>query len=168
MQNPVYLTETGFKNLKILLERKKQEYAQVRADRQVAFELSGDGWHDNPEFNRQQQMETNLNHQVKELTERLLQAKPITINEHNRPTSHVAIGSWVHITRWNLSTDEAIDEVWEITGFNETNIENKQIGYNAPLAQAIMGLKVGDISDKLTLGSQSWEIEINKLSKTRD
>lgn len=165
--NFVYLTETGFNNLKALLERKKQEYAQVRADRQVAFELSGDGWHDNPEFNRQQQMEANLNHLVKELTDRLSQAKPIVIDDKNRPTTHVAIGSWVSITRWNLLTGDSINEDWEIVGFDETDIDNKQIGYNAPLAKSIMGLQEGEISDELVLGTQSWEIEVNKLHKNR-
>lgn len=166
--NHVYLTEVGFKNLKKLLARKEQEYAQVRADRQVAFELSGDGWHDNPEFNRQQQMEANLNHTVKELMERLANARPIIIDENNRPTNHVSIGSWVNITRWNLSTGEERNENWEIVGFDETCIENHQIGYNAPLAKAIIGLKEGEISDEMDFGGQSWEIEVNKLYKRKN
>lgn len=163
----VYLTEAGFDKLKSLLARKEQEYAQVRADRQLAFELSGDGWHDNPEFNRQQQMEASLNHTVKELTDRLAQARHITIDENNRPISHVAIGSWVNITRYNLSTGEEINENLEIVGFDETDIKNHQIGYNAPLAKAIIGLKEGEISDEMIFGGQPWEVEVNKLYKKR-
>lgn len=159
----IFLTENGFANLKATLARKQAEYANVRAQRQVAFELSGDGWHDNPEFNRQQQMEANLNHLVKSLTDRLAQAKPLTIVDGYRPTQQVAIGSVVNITRYNLNTDEALNETWEIVGYDETDVPGWQIGYNAPLAKAIYGLAVGDISEELTLGNQVWEIEINQL-----
>lgn len=170
MQNKnddIYLTEYGFEQLKDLLARKQQEYAQVRDARQVAFELSGDGWHDNPEFNRQQQMEANYNHLVKELTERLAKAKLIKIIEGYRPVKCVDIGSWVTITRWDLESNESIKEQWEIVGFNETDTDNKKIAYNAPLAQAIMGLEEGEFSEELVLGSKTWEIEVNNLSKAR-
>lgn len=162
----IYMTTTGFDNLKALLARKKQEYADVRDHRQVAFEMSGDGWHDNPEFNRQQQLEANLNHTVKELTERLQHARPVDIDPNNRPTSHVAIGSLVSITRWNLNdtaNDKGVNETWEIVGFDETDIQAAKIGYNAPLAKSIIGLQVGDISDELILGSQAWEIEVTAI-----
>ncbi len=162
----IYMTETGFENLKALLARKKQEYADVRDHRQVAFEMSGDGWHDNPEFNRQQQLEANLNHTVKELTERLQHARPVNIDPNNRPTSHVAIGSLVSITRWNLNnntSDTGLTETWEIVGFDETDIEAAKIGYNVPLAKSIIGLQVGDVSDELVLGSQVWEIEVTAI-----
>ena len=162
----IYMTTTGFDNLKTLLARKKQEYADVRDHRQVAFEMSGDGWHDNPEFNRQQQLEANLNHTVKELTERLQHARPVNIDPNNRPTSHVAIGSLVSITRWNLNdiaNDKGVNETWEIVGFDETDIQAAKIGYNAPLAKSIIGLQVGDISDELILGSQAWEIEVTAI-----
>lgn len=48
----IFLTENGFANLKTALACKQAEYADVREQRQVAFERPGDGWHDNPEFNR--------------------------------------------------------------------------------------------------------------------
>ncbi|KAA0915605.1 GreA/GreB family elongation factor [Psychrobacter sp. ANT_WB68] len=162
----IYMTETGFDNLKALLARKKQEYADVRDHRQVAFEMSGDGWHDNPEFNRQQQLEANLNHTVKELTERLQHARPVNIDPSNRPTNHVAIGSLVSITRWNLNNDindKGLVETWEIVGFDETDIKAAKIGYNAPLAKSIIGLQVGDVSEQLVLGTQAWEIEVTAI-----
>jgi len=161
-----YMTETGFENLKALLIRKKQEYADVRDHRQVAFEMSGDGWHDNPEFNRQQQIEASLNHTVKALTKRLQCARPVTIDCNNRPTTHVAIGSLVNITRWNLNNcadNKGINETWEIVGFDETDIKAARIGYNAPLAKAIIGLQAGEISEELRLGRQSWEVEVTSL-----
>ena len=159
----ILMTQIGYENLLAKITEKEKEYDQVRDHRQVAFELSGDGWHDNPEFNRQQQMEANLNHLVKTLTDRIAQAKPLTIMDGNRPIEQVAIGSVVNITRYNLNTDEELNETWEIVGFDETDVNAWQIGYNAPLAQAIYGLTVGEISEELILGNQVWEIEINQL-----
>lgn len=165
MTQAIYMTDTGFDKLKAQLARKQAEYAEVRDHRQIAFEMSGDGWHDNPEFNRQQQLEANLNHTVKTLTERLQVARPVQIDPNNRPTAHVAIGSLVEIIRWNLTLDDdrGVTETWEITGFDETDIEAGKIGYNAPLAKAIIGLQEGDTSDELILGNQVWEIEVVEL-----
>ncbi len=164
----IFLTNKGFEQQKALLARKQEEYATVCEHRQIAFELSGDGWHDNPEFNRQQQLEANLNHTIKELTQRLTTAKKVEIVEGNRPTKTVEIGSFVNITRFNLDDDSSINENWEIVGYDETDIDNRQLAYNSPIAQAIMGLKLHDFSEELSIGSSIWEIEINNLFATRD
>ena len=161
-----WMTAKGLAQLQQLLQEKQSVYAEIRDQRQLAFELSGDGWHDNPEFNRQQQLEANLNHTVKELTERLQHARPVNIDPSNRPTNHVAIGSLVSITRWNLNNDindKGLEETWEIVGFDETDIKAAKIGYNAPLAKSIIGLQVGDVSDQLVLGTQAWEIEVTAI-----
>ena len=70
-----WMTAKGLAQLQQLLQEKQSVYAEIRDQRQLAFELSGDGWHDNPEFNRMQQFEANINHQVKELTERIEQVR---------------------------------------------------------------------------------------------
>ena len=163
INNSVFVSEQGFIALQEQLNKTQARYLEVCEQRRIAHELSGDGWHDNPEFNRQQQMEANLNHLVKTLTDRIAQAKPLTIMDGNRPIEQVAIGSVVNITRYNLNTDEELNETWEIVGFDETDVNAWQIGYNAPLAQAIYGLTVGEISEELILGNQVWEIEINQL-----
>ena len=51
------------------LKRKMEEYADIRAQRQVAFELSGDGWHVNPEFYRAQHMEAKRKREIKKLVD---------------------------------------------------------------------------------------------------
>lgn len=164
--NAVQLTAYGYSKLQQLLASKQQEYAQVREHRQVAFELSGDGWHDNPEFNRMQQLEASLNHTVKELTERLDSARLIEINPQQRPTHEVAIGSVVELTRWAHDGDSSIAECWEIVGFDETVLERQQLAYNAPLAAAILGLQVGDVAEELHIGSRVWDVEVIALLHT--
>ena len=65
VMNTVWMTQVGYQNLLAKIAEKEKEYEQIRDHRQVAFEQSGDGWHDNPEFNRMQQLEANLNHNNK-------------------------------------------------------------------------------------------------------
>lgn len=163
----VYVTPQGYQQLQQQLRYKQQEYAKICQHRQVAFELSGDGWHDNPEFNRMQQLEANLNHMVKKLSERLQYARTIEVHDAMRSLQQVAIGSIVEIKRYALDDSEQMTEIWEITGFDETNIAYAQLGYNAPLASALIGLQVGDFAEDLQLGSRLWEIEVVNLYPNR-
>ena len=163
----VYVTSKGYQQLQQQLSYKQQEYAQICQHRQVASELSGDGWHDNPEFNRMQQLEANLNHMVKKLSERLQYARTIEVHDAMRSMQQVAIGSIVEITRYAMDDSEQMTEIWEVMGFDETNIGHAQLGYNVPLASALMGLQVGEFAEDLQLGSRLWEIEVVKLYPNR-
>ena len=143
----ILMTQIGYENLLARITEKEKEYDQVRDHRQVAFELSGDGWHDNPEFNRMQQLEANLNHTLKTLNDRLDVMKFIDIHDGMRNVQQVEIGSIVKLRRYDLADDSEIEEIWEIRGFDETNIKLKHLAYNAPLAEKIMHLHVADIAD---------------------
>ncbi len=159
----LWVTSGGYQNLIQQLARKQNEYTEVRANRQVAFELSGDGWHDNPEFNRMQQLEVSLNHAVKQLSEQIARARLIEIQDHARPTQVVSIGSIVLLQRWDHQSEEPLEECWEIVGFDETNTRLRQLGYNAPLAQAILGLQVGEVAEEFRIGARCWDIEVKHL-----
>lgn len=163
----IYVTQQGYQKLQQQLSAKQQEYAQVREHRQVAFELSGDGWHDNPEFNRMQQLEASVNHAVKTLTERLQNTRIIDIHDGMRTCHKVAIGSVVQIIRYALEQDETLTETWEIAGFDETDLPRRKLAYNAPLAAAIMGLQPGDMAEELQIGARQWDIEVIALHPTR-
>lgn len=164
---PVLVTAVGFAKLQQQLAHKQQEYAQVREHRQVAFELSGDGWHDNPEFNRMQQLEANLNHTVKTLGEQIEQARVIEIVEGMRPLHDVAIGAVVCLQRWAEDADQPTTETWEIVGFEETDLPTQKLAYNAPLAAAVYGLHVGDVAESIRIGSRLWDIEVLALYPSR-
>lgn len=163
----IWMTQVGYQNLIAKIAQKESEYAQIRDHRQVAFELSGDGWHDNPEFNRMQQLEANLNHTLKELNERLQAMKYIEIHDAMRHSSQVEIGSIVQLCRYDLSDDSEQMEIWEIRGFDETDLTLKHLAYNAPLAIQIMHLQVGDVAEEVQIGSRHFDIEVVKLFKTR-
>ena len=142
----IFLTEKGFANLKAMLARKQAEYAEVREHRQVAFELSGDGWHDTPEFNRQQQMEAFLNGEVKRLLQTLEKAKIFTVQEHARPLDKVWLGSVVEVEITHCLSGNSHHEIWEIVGHGESNAELKKLAYDVPLARAMLTLQVDDCS----------------------
>lgn len=167
VEKNVWMTQVGYQNLLAKIAEKEKEYEQVRGHRQVAFELSGDGWHDNPEFNRMQQLEANLNHTLKTLTDRLDSMKFIEISDAMRNTQQVEIGSIVYLRRYDLADDSEQAEVWEIRGFDETDLSQKHLAYNAPLAEKIMHLQVGDVAEEVQIGSRYFDIEVVKLFKTR-
>ena len=48
--NIVHVTEKGFSRLKQHVIDTEKRYLDVCEQRRVAHDLSGDGWHDNPEF----------------------------------------------------------------------------------------------------------------------
>lgn len=164
----VWMTQIGYQQLLDKIALKEKEYAQVRDHRQVAFELSGDGWHDNPEFNRMQQLEANLNHTLKNLADRLDSMKIIEITDSMRRLDTVEIGSIVSLRRYDLADDSEQEEIWEIRGFDETNIQLKHLAYNAPLAEKIMHLHIGDVAEEVHIGSRHFDIEVLALFKTRE
>lgn len=168
MEHNILMTQVGYENLLTKITEKEKEYDQVRDHRQVAFELSGDGWHDNPEFNRMQQLEANLNHTLKTLNDRLDVMKFINIHDAMRNVQQVEVGSIVQLRRYDLADDSEQQEIWEIRGFDETNIKLKHLAYNAPLAEKIMHLHVGDVAEEVQIGSRHFDIEVLALFKTRE
>ena len=160
-----WMTAKGLAQLQHLLQEKQLAYAEIRDQRQLAFELSGDGWHDNPEFNRMQQLEANINHQIKELTERIEQVRLIDIHDGMRPTTTVGIGSIIKIARW--IGDEPKHETWELRGYDETDVNEQVLGYNTPLAQWIMHAKAGDYIEDVSMGGQVFDIEVMTLYRSR-
>jgi transcription elongation GreA/GreB family factor len=165
--NTVLMTQVGYKNLLAKIAEKEKEYEQIRDHRQVAFELSGDGWHDNPEFNRMQQLEANLNHTLKTLNDRLDSMRFIEVHDAMRNIQQIEIGSIVHIRRFDLADDSETEEIWEIRGFDETDLSQKNLAYNAPLAEHLMHLNIGDIAEEIQIGSRHFDIEIIAMFKTR-
>lgn len=163
----IVMTQIGYQKLVQKIAEKELEYAQVRDHRQVAFELSGDGWHDNPEFNRMQQLEANLNHTLKTLTDRLDALRLIEVHDGMRNLQQVEIGSIVKLRRYDLADDTEQEEIWEIRGFDETDLAQKHLAYNAPLISKIMHLHIGDVAEEAAIGSGYFDIEVVDLYATR-
>ena len=52
-------------------------------------------------------------------------------------------------------------------GYDETNLPQQQLAYNAPLAAAVMGLPAGEMAEDLLIGSRCWDIEVLALYPDR-
>lgn len=162
----IYVTQAGLDRLKADLRRKQGEFDEICAERSVAHELSGDGWHDNPHFNRLQQLEANKSRELAAVQQLIARARIVTIADATRPIDQVAIGA---IVRLRISYEDSADELlqtWEITGFNENDFALRRLAYNAPLAAAIMGARPGDELD-VQLPRGAAFIEILELLPSR-
>lgn len=162
----VLLTPAGFARLQERLNRKLDEYEDIRAQRQVAFELSGDGWHDNPEFNRAQQMEANCNREIKKLNDMLAQGRIVEIVEGLRPIDEVDVGSLVSFIRRGDEGPSAL-ETWEIGGHGDSDPQRGIVAYDAPLGAALCGLKIGEYAEEVQLGDTLVDLEIVALHARR-
>jgi transcription elongation factor GreA len=155
----ILMTKTGYEKVCYELERKVLELQDICAERLLAHSLSGDGWHDNPYFNRLQQMEAEKTRDIANVQSIINQAKLIEINPMQRPKDHVAIGTIVKVSILYHDKDEELIQTWEIVGFNESDVALKKLAYNSPLARDLMNLTEGeDIEIMLPGGTATVEI----------
>jgi transcription elongation GreA/GreB family factor len=155
----IYVTESGRQRLYAELSRKRKEYEEICEERTTAYALSGDGWHDNPYFNRLQQMDASKTVEIAALQKLIASALPVTIVEGQRPIDRVGIGSVVHLRLLYEESGEESEHTWEITGYNENDLARHRLAYNTPLAAAVMGLVPGECHEcRLPRGPVSIEI----------
>lgn len=96
----------------------------------------------------------------------LAQAQVVNIDPENRNTQQVKIGSLLEIQRTNITNDiEHPIEIWEVSGYDETDVQNRMLSYNSPIGKALIGASEGDVVEGVMIGNQEFEIEIIKLYK---
>ena len=138
--NSVIVSSTGHDQLKRRLDALNARYDVVRAERQQAFELAGDGWHDNPSLNALQQQEAELTRQVAELSRLIARARILDVRDGSRPVDAVRYGSIVRLE----SVGPAATQLWEIAGFDESDAAGKKLAYSSPLGRRLLGKQEGD------------------------
>ncbi len=136
----VVVSSQGHARLKRLLSDKSMQYDTLRAERQRAFELSGDGWHDNPYFNILQQQEAELTRQLAELKGQVSRAQVLDVQDGKRPMDVVRYGSIVLVQVGDAPTPV----LWEIEGFDESDSSAGKLAYSSPLGCALIGQEPGD------------------------
>lgn len=136
----IIVSSKGFERLKGRFAEKSSQFDEVRAERQRAFEMSGDGWHDNPYFNRLQQQEAEVSRQLAEAKRRVGQAQIVEIQDGQRSVDVVRYGSIVRLR----AGDEGQVEVWEVVGFDEGDVSSRKLSYASPLGRALIGCEPGD------------------------
>ncbi len=72
------------------------------------------------------------------LKERITSARPIKISE--QPQDEIRFGATVTLKNMNLK----LKQILTITGVDEANVSKGKISFTTPIAQALMGAKVGE------------------------
>lgn len=163
----LHVSEHGLAMLREQLSSLEARYEDVCEQRRIAHELSGDGWHDNPEFNRQQQMEAFLNTEIKDLLGKIKNAQLFRLAENNRPKDRVWLGSVIEMEVVDEITGDSRMDRWEITGYGESDPKRRCLSYNTPLAKHILTLEEKEWSDEFQLGDQRVSVQICRLFDSR-
>jgi transcription elongation factor GreA len=117
----------------------EQELKQVRIDKNNAYHACGDDKLANPNFHKLEQDERILEERIREIQGVFKTAEFIKLAE--RSTEKVDIGSIVKC--YFEYTDFIEEEIYEIVGYGESNIDENKIFYDTPVAKQLIGLKIG-------------------------
>jgi len=118
----------------------EQELKQVRIDKNIAYHACGDDKLANPNFHKLVQDERLLEERIQEIQHTYKNAEFLEVNE--RSTEEVNIGSIVKCSfEYTNYTEE---EIYEIVGYGESNIEENKLFYDTPVAMKLIGLKIGE------------------------
>lgn len=118
----------------------EQELKQVRMDKNIAFNACGDDKLANPNFHKLEQDERIVEERIREIQHVYKTAELIQFDKRN--IDIVEIGSIVKCScEYPDFTEE---EIYEIVGYGESNIDDNKLFYGTPVAMKLIGLKVGE------------------------
>ena len=140
MDMTVKITPTGVKLIQQNIEDLKKDLKYIREEKNIAYTLCGDTWHDNPHFNKLEQDEKVLDKRIQEYEKILTSAIHIELDK--RDTKTVQIGSIVKC--FCEYPDFTEEEVYEIVGYGESNLDENKLFYDSPVAKNLIGLSIGD------------------------
>jgi transcription elongation factor GreA len=158
MTDTIYMTKEGQIELQIKINSGEQKLKELILEKAIAYEASGDGWHDNPGWIQIGQLEERMSKEIKEMKERLSNSKLIANDSRN--TMCVQIGSIVRISQGTQKLKKEL--LIEIVGSQESNLSKGKIAYDTPIGKAIMGYSKGDEIDFIAPAGQ-MKIKILKL-----
>lgn len=151
------VTIEGKKKINAKIEKLKEDLQQVRAEKSSAYVMTGDTWHDNPYFNQLEQAEQEVIRKITELQQVLEEADVVDRADQNLDV--IDIGSIVKCSCLYEGEDEAEEEIYEIVGHGESNVEEGKIAYDSMVAKNIIGHKVDDeISFNIPSGTVKYKI----------
>jgi len=151
----IYLTKNGKSLLYERIEKLEKELVDIRAEKAIAYTVSGDTWHDNPGFNALEQSEHRKATEIYELNKKIEAATICDISIRN--TSSVKVGSIVRCVRYTQKNDDQIF-IWEIVGLGESDPSQLKISYDSPVGSVLMGLSVHEESEKVFIPSEKMYV----------
>lgn len=159
------ITAEGRKKLLDDLEILKKNLKDLRDNKASAYTSTGDTWHDNPYFNELERDEGRLLIQIANV-EQILKSAEI-ISNSNRNTDKIEIGSIFKCT-CAYDEDDIEENIFEIVGHGETDIDNGKIHYESPVAKNLLGHKLNDAVDFKTPAGDKVTYKILAFYKNWD
>lgn len=165
----IYFTKNGHDTYLKKLSDKREEYLRVRNERAEALQGTSEADMNDPELVDLQQQETTLNTTINEIEKILTKSRIVEIKDKDRSVGKVQIGSILEIQRTNITTDtDHPIEIWEVAGYDETNIKERLLSYNSPVGKSIISAAEGDVISGVKIGQHEFEIEIIRLYRNWD
>ena len=137
------ITEKGRENLQAQIEKLREDLKKLRDNKASAYTQTGDTWHDNPYFNQLERDEMQLIKQIAEIQETIENAE--ILDNTNVDTEKISIGSIFKCACVYEDFDEPEEEIYEIVGQGENDIDNGKIHYESPVAKHLLGHKLNDV-----------------------
>ncbi len=134
----IYLTEEGFKHLESELRRLQTVERTRIAEAFRAHKEHGEFSSEDTELESLKNDQAYVESRIQEIRG-ILQSATI-IREQDIPTDYVGVGSQVKVE--DVNTGEQRE--FRIVGATEADPEHHKLSYQAPLASALIGYKVGD------------------------
>lgn len=155
MADEIYLTKEGRNKLISELERLQKRRPEITNEIERAREL-GD-LKENAEYHAAKEALTNLAKRTVEIQNKLSRAR--ILDEDNINKEKVYIGVTVHLKDIN----EGDEFNYKIVDLEEANPMEGKISVQSPMAQGLLGAKVGD-TVKINLPNSVLEVKILKIS----
>ncbi len=151
MSKIIYVTEEGLQKLKADLDKLKSERPLISA--QIAEARDKGDLSENAEYDAAKEAQGLLEMRIAKLEETVAKAR--VMDESKIDTSQVQILTRVKLK--NLGT-KAIME-YQLVAESEANFKEGRLSVGTPIAQALLGKKVGDVVDvKIPSGVMKLEI----------
>ena len=154
-ENKVYLTEEGLEKLKVELDELKNvrrpEIIQALKEARALGDLS-----ENAEYDAARSNQAECEGRIAEL-EKMIDNAEVISDEVKK--DKVQVG--VTVTIEYVGDDE--EETYSIVGSKEVDLANNKISNESPIAQAIMGAKVGETKTVNSPGG-SYDVKIKKIA----
>ena len=151
MNKVVYITDEGLQKLKADLDKLKSERPQISA--QIAEARDKGDLSENAEYDAAKEAQGLLEMRIAKLEETIAKAR--VMDESKIDTSHVQILTRVKLK--NLGTKALME--YQLVAESEANFKEGRLSVGTPIAQALLGKKIGDVVDvKVPSGSMKLEI----------
>ncbi|MBF6628032.1 MAG: transcription elongation factor GreA [Proteiniphilum sp.] len=151
-----YMTEEGLRKLKEEL-KELESVQRPEISRQIAEARDKGDLSENAEYDAAKEAQGMLEGKIAQLKSLIASAR--LIDESTIGTDKVQIMN--RVTLKNLKTKKLM--TYTLVSENEADLKNAKIAVNTPIAQGLMGKKVGDVAE-ITVPSGKLTLEIIEIS----